>query len=292
MNEPLALCSLLLIAVTCTVSYSGFRNREVEKKFIFRPESILAGKEYYRLVTSAFLHAGWSHLIWNMVGLYIFGRIVEWSLGAGDLLLIYFGAVIGGSLLSLYVHRHHDYQAYGASGGVCGVIFAYLLLFPGAGIRLYFAVPIPGWLYAIGFMVGSFVAMKKAKDNIGHDAHLGGAIVGLLVAAALHPQAARYNWMIFLLVLVPAILLLVFLWLNPLFLPIPSFFDPALRAKNRRSQLPAYKREEMQVDALLEKVAKHGVHSLTAEENAFLNEVSGRYRRREESKKPESGLAI
>ena len=193
MHEPLAGCSLLLIAVTCAVSYAGFRNPAMEEKYIFRPDSILAGKEYYRLVTSAFLHSGWGHLTWNMVGLYVFGRLIEWSLGVTDLLLIYFGSVIGGGLLSLYVHRHHDYLAYGASGGVSGIVFAYLLLFPGAGIALYFAVPIPGWLYAIGFMVGSFVALKKAKDNIGHDAHLGGAIVGLLIAAALHPQAARYN---------------------------------------------------------------------------------------------------
>ena len=292
MNEPMAWCSLLLIATTCGVSYAGFRSREVEQKLIFQPDSILAGKEYYRLVTSAFLHSGWNHLLWNMLGLYLFGRTIEWSLGAADLLLIYFGSVIGGSLLALYVHRHHDYLAYGASGGVSGVIFAYLLLFPGAGIQLYFAVPMPGWLYAIGFMVGSFVAMKKAGDNIGHDAHLGGAIVGLLVAAALHPQAAIYNWTIFLLVLVPAILLLAYLWFNPLFLPIPSFFDRVVRARNQRSQMPAYKQETRRVDALLEKIARNGVDSLTAEERAFLQRVSGKYRRRAESKKPESGLAI
>ena len=262
------------------------------RECIFRPESILADKEYYRLVTSAFLHSGWSHLVWNMVGLYLFGRILEWSLGAEDLLLIYFGSVIGGGLLALYVHRHHDYLAYGASGGVSGIIFAFLLLFPGAGINLYFAVPIPGWLYAIGFLVGSFVAMKRAKDNIGHDAHLGGAIVGLLVAAALRPQAALYNWTIFLLVLVPAILLLIYLWVNPLFLPMPSFFDRVVRARNQRSQMPAYKQENLRVDALLEKIGRNGVDSLTGEERAFLQRFSGKYRRRAESKKPESGLAI
>jgi membrane associated rhomboid family serine protease len=278
--------------VTCVVSYAGFRSREVEEKLIFRPESILAEKEYYRLVTCAFLHSGWNHLLWNMVGLYIFGRIVEWSLGVTSLLAIYFGAVIGGSLLSLYVHRHHQYQAYGASGGVCGVVFAYLLLFPGAGIRLYFALPIPGWLYAIGFMVGSIVAMKQARDNIGHDAHLGGAIVGLLIAAALHPEAALANWTIFLLVLVPAILLLVYLWLNPLWLTIRPFWARGFPTKSRRSKLPAYKQENARVDALLDKVARDGMHSLTAEERAFLEGVSNRYRRREESKKPESGLAI
>jgi membrane associated rhomboid family serine protease len=292
MNEPLAWCSLLLIAVTCGISYAGFRSREVEEKLMFRPESILARKEYYRLVTSAFLHSGWSHLLWNMVGLYLFGSILEWSLGLTDLLAIYFGAVIGGSLLSLYVHRHHEYQAYGASGGVCGVVFAYLLLFPEGGVMMYFAVPIPGWLYAIGFMVGSFVAMKRARDNVGHDAHLGGAIVGLLVAAALHPQAARDNWLIFLLVLVPAILLLVYLWVNPLFLPIPSFLEPARRARIRRASQPTYKQEDARVDALLDKVARDGVHSLTDEERAFLERVSSKYRRRAESKKPESGLAI
>jgi membrane associated rhomboid family serine protease len=292
MNEPLALCNSLVILVTVAVSYAGFRNPGVEEKYIFRPESILAGKEYYRLVTSAFLHAGWGHLLWNMASLYLFGGPLEWSFGKTDFLLIYFGAVIGGNLLSLYVHRHHDYQAYGASGGVCGVIFAYILLFPGAGIRLYFAVPIPGWLYAIGFMVGSFVALKKARDNIGHDAHLGGAILGLLIAAGLHPDAVAYNLKIFLLVLGLAIILLIYLWLNPLFLRLPSLYDRLFRARNRRSHLPRYEQEKVQVDAILDKIANSGANSLTAEERALLEEVSGKLRRRAESKKPESGLAI
>ena len=145
MSEPLAWCNLLVILVTVAVSYAGFRDPEVERKYIFRPESILAGKEYYRLVTSGFLHAGWGHLVCNMVSLYLFGSMLELSMGRADFLLIYFGSVIGGSLLSLYVHRHHDYLAYGASGGVCGVIFAYILLFPGAGVRLYLSRADP-WL--------------------------------------------------------------------------------------------------------------------------------------------------
>ena len=292
MNEPLALCNLLLILVTVGVSYAGFRNPGVEEKYIFRPESILAGKEYYRLVTSAFLHAGWGHLMWNMVSLYLFGGTLEWALGRTNFLMVYFGAVIGGNLLSLYVHRHHDYLAYGASGGVCGVIFAYILLFPGAGISLYFAVPIPGWLYAIGFMVGSFVALKQAKDNIGHDAHLGGAIVGLLITAALHPEAVSDNWKVFLLVLGLSVLLLIYLWLNPLFLSSPSFFNRPFRARNRQSSLPRHKQETLQVDAILEKIARSGANSLTPEERALLEQASGKLRRRAESKKPESGLAI
>jgi len=292
MSEPLAWCNFLVILATVAVSYAGFRNPGVEAKYIFRPESILAGKEYYRLVTSAFLHAGWGHLLWNMVSLYLFGGTLEWALGRTNFLLIYFGAIIGGNLLSLYVHRHHDYVAYGASGGVCGVIFAYILLFPGAGIMLYFAVPIPGWLYAIGFMVGSFVALKKAKDNIGHDAHLGGAIIGLLIAAALRPEAVAYNLKVFLIVLVLSVLLLIYLWLNPLFLPMPAFFGRPFRARTGQSNLPRHKQEATQVDAILDKMAKSGAESLTAEERALLESVSGKLRRRAESKKPESGLAI
>ncbi len=292
MNEPLALCSFVLILATVAVSYAGFRDPRLEEKLIVRPQSILAGKGYYRRVTSAFLHAGWSHLLWNMVGLYCFGRVLEWSLGPAGFLLIYFGSVIGGDLLSLYVHRHHDYAAYGASGGVCGLVFAYILLFPGAGIGLYLVVPLPGWLYALGFLVGSFVALKSAKDNVGHDAHLGGAIVGLLIAAALHPEAALYNWKVFLLVFVPAVLLLVYVWFNPLFLPVHSFFERPFGRRQRRTNLPQRNREDLQVDAILDKIAKRGTDSLTPEEKARLEEVSAKYRRRADSKKPDSGLAI
>lgn len=292
MYEPALSTSLLLILITVVVSFLGFRNRAVEEKYIFCPERILAGKQYYRLVTSAFLHAGWGHLVWNMVALYCFGPMVEWALGRGGFLLVYFGAVVGGDLLSLYVHRHHEYWSYGASGGVCGVVFAYLLLFPGAGVALYFALPIPGWLYAIGFLVGSFVAMKRGRDNIGHDAHLGGAIVGLLIAAALEPEAVRENLEVFLLVLVPAVLLLAYLWINPLFLPVPAFLSGSCRVRKEILPRPKHQREAPEVDAILEKIAKSGLDSLTPDERARLDEASGKYRRRAESKKPDSGLAI
>ncbi len=292
MNEPVAVGSFVLILVTVAVSYGGFRDPGLEAKLIFNPESILAGKQYYRLVTSALLHSGWSHLLWNMVGLYCFGKVLELSLGPAEFLLLYFGAIIGGSLLSLFVHRHHDYAAYGASGGVCGLVFAYILLFPGAGIGLYFLVPLPGWLYALGFLVGSFVGLKTARGNVGHDAHLGGAIVGLLIAAALHPEAARYNWRVFLLVLVPSVLLLIYLWCNPLFLPLASFFGGRFQARSRRARLPRHKAEAVQIDAILDKISRDGEASLTAEERAALEETSAKYRRRADSKKPQSGLAI
>jgi membrane associated rhomboid family serine protease len=293
MNEPFAPCTIAVIVLTGVCSFFGFRSRALEEKYIFQPENILAGKEYYRLVSSAFLHADWWHLIFNMLSLYFFGPTLELVFGASNFLMIYFGSILGGGLLSLYVHRHHDYRAHGASGGVCGIIFAYILLFPGSRIGMFF-VPfmIPGWLYAIAFMLVSFYGMKEQnKGNIGHDAHLGGAIIGLLLAAAAHPEYVRYNLKIFLIVLVAALLLLVYLWFNPLFLPVSSFLDRR-RTHRGRSTLPKHKKESLQVDAVLEKISKRGIESLTAEEKSLLEEVSGKFQRRADAKKPESGLTI
>ena len=293
MHEPAITMTTLLIIGTGVWSFIGFKNPSIEEKYIFHPASIIAGKEYYRLITSGFLHADWSHLILNMLSLYFFGPSVEFALGTGKFLAIYFGSVVGGNLMSLYVHRHHHYFAYGASGGVCGMIFAHILLFPGSDIRMfYLPIGIPGWAYAIGFMVYSFYGMKENnRDRIGHDAHLGGSIVGLLITAAVDPESVRENLLIFLIVLISAALLL-YLWFNSLFLPLRSFITRKTRSGLRNSNLPPHKRENLQVDAVLEKIARSGIESLTDREKALLDEVSGKYRRRSESKKPDSGLAI
>jgi membrane associated rhomboid family serine protease len=294
MNEPVAICNLLIIGLTTLMSWLAFRNPVLEDRYIFEPRAILAGKEYYRLVSSAFLHSGWGHLVLNMISLYFFGGPLELAFGGKHFLIIYLGAIIGGDLLSLFVHRCHEYRAYGASGGVCGIIFAYLLLFPGASIHQFGLPAMPGWLYAIGFLVSSFIAMKADRDNIGHDAHLGGAIIGLLIAAALHPWYAQTNWKIFATVLSAAILLLIYLWINPLFLPIRVFNRQHLntRSRFRSSQVPAYKRQILQIDAILEKINKTGMESLSAEERELLLSASAKFQSRAESKKPESGLAI
>jgi len=289
----LPICNLLVISLTCLMSWLAFRNPSLEEKYIFDPKAILAGKQYFRLVTSGFLHSGWAHLILNMASLYCFGGPLETFFGAKDFLLIYFGGMIGGDLLSLYVHRYHEYRSYGASGGVCGIIFAFVLLFPGASIgQFLMPVPIPGWLYCIGFVVMSFFAMKADRDNVGHDAHLGGAILGFLIAAALHPRFVRVNWEVFIVVLSAAVLLLVYVWINPLFLPVTAFFGRGSKANSRPGSMPFHKREVLQIDAILEKISVSGLDSLSPEERELLLNTSAKFQSRAESKKPESGLAI
>jgi membrane associated rhomboid family serine protease len=291
-TEPFAIVTVLLIAVTCAVSYAGFLKPDVVSKYIFSPERILAGREYYRLVTSAFLHADGRHLFFNMLSLFLFGSRLELVFGVPQFLAIYFGAILGGSLLSLYVHRHHQYLAYGASGGVCGTIFAYILLFPGAYIYMYVPIPIPGWLYAIGYLLISFFGLKENRGNIGHDAHLGGAIIGFLIAAGMNFDVAHENARLFFLVLGVSVALLIYLWMNPMFLPVSVFIGGPKQWKQKSSTMPKHRRETLEIDAILEKISKRGVESLTEPERAMLDEVSGKYRRRADSNKPDSGLAI
>jgi len=289
------ICTYLIIALTIWVSYLGFKSLAFEQKYIFNPEAILAGKEYYRAVTSAFLHSGWPHLIFNMLSLYWFAGPIELGYSRSEFVGIYFGSIVGGSLLSLYVHRHHVYQAYGASGGVCGVLFAYMLLFPGSHIQIfYLPIAIPAWLYAIGYILYMFYGMQTGKlGNIGHDAHLGGAMIGFLIAAGLHPEAARENLAVFLGVFISGVLLLIYLWRSPLLLPVSTVFHtPFAKNKSGSTSLPIHKRETLETDAILDKIAKKGIHSLSSEEKALLDRMSSKYRRRSDSQKPESGLAI
>jgi len=291
--------NLIIIAITCWISYLGFKQWEFEQRYIFWPQAILAGREYYRLLSSGFLHANGAHLAMNMVSLFFLGPAIEQEYGATQFLLIYFAGIVGGNLLSLWIHRHHDYRAYGASGGVCGIVFAHIFLFPGGRLMmLYLPIPMPSWLYALVFLGGSFYALKSGQDNVGHDAHLGGALVSLFTVAALHPSIIQYNPVLFGVVVVATALLFLYLVKNPLFLPMrdvgwswkPRFAWPWRRA--RVKVLPDYQPEPRRLDAILEKVSDKGIESLTPEERQFLDSVSIKYRDRATSKKPKSGLAI
>jgi membrane associated rhomboid family serine protease len=292
MQELSAPGTIGLIILTVLVSLNGFRDRAFCERNLFSVYEILAGKEYRRLVTSAFLHADLAHLTLNMVSLYLFGQYIEAAVGIGQFLVIYFAAVIGGDLLALWLHRHHEYRAYGASGGVCGVIFSYVLLFPDSGIS-FFMLPfwIPGWLYAILYLAGSFFALKSQLGNIGHDAHIGGAVIGLWITALLVPAAARQHLNIFLGISAVGALGCVYLFKNPMLLPLRSFLPSGSnRSQSRQHSKPI--KESAEIDAILEKIGREGIHSLTPREAALLKSTSEKYQRRADSQKPQSDLII
>lgn len=270
---------LLLIVANVAFSYKGFTNQAFFKGYKFEVDKILIGKDYRRLITSGFLHIGWMHLAFNMISLYAFSELIEINLGAWKYLAIYFGSLIGGNLLSLFIHRHHgDYSAVGASGAVCGVIFASIALFPGMDINFFGvdALAIPGWLYGIVYVLYSIYGIKSAKDNIGHDAHLGGALVGMAVALLLVPAAFQENYITILIITVPAIAFIYFIIKKPHTLLIDSFHAKAQQHYYSIDHKYNIERSinQKEIDRILDKISRSGMDSLNRSEKEALKKYS------------------
>ncbi|SEF58460.1 Membrane associated serine protease, rhomboid family [Halpernia humi] len=203
---------LLIIAATAIFSYYGWQNLHIFEKYKFNVGAILRNKEYVRLVSAGFLHADPMHLIFNMLTLYFFGPIVLQYFGVLGFLLIYFGSIILGNVFSLYLYKSQSwYSAIGASGGVSGILFAAIGMFPFLGIQFFFIpIDIPGYLFGLGYFGYSVYSMlnPRANDNIGHAAHLGGAGFGLLYVIAIEPAAAIQNSVYLFIMAIPLLYML------------------------------------------------------------------------------------
>jgi len=204
--------TIAIIAVTALVSAGGFSSIPFREKYLFEPGAILNRREYHRLITSGFLHADWGHLFVNMFSFYSFGGPIEKIFGFPTLLVIYFSSILGGNLLSLLLHRKGPYRALGASGGVCGIVYAAIFLMPGGSVYVFpVPVPIPSYIYAILFVLISFFGIRGQWGNIGHDAHLGGAIIGLLVTTLFYPGIVAESFLLWAAVM--GLSLALFFWL-------------------------------------------------------------------------------
>ncbi|MGC3959622.1 MAG: rhomboid family intramembrane serine protease [Verrucomicrobiota bacterium] len=268
-----------VLVITGAITFLAFRRQRLQERLMFKPFEILRHKQYDRMLTAGLIHADWIHFAFNAFSFYSFAENIEARYGPLPLLAIYLAAIFGGSLLSLIIHRKEDYSALGASGGVCGVIFASIFLLPGSSIMMFpIPVGIPTIIYAVIFLVGSYWAHRRRADNIGHDAHLGGAIVGLLVATAMYPQLIQAAPGLFATVLILSLIILFLLIRDPLALfghrsgthDVPLGSDRAQRYESNRRR-----NEKMaEVDELLDKVAKRGMHSLSANERKRLETLS------------------
>ena len=189
MIQNIPLVALLLIGVTVLVSLNGFKNDSFFLKYHFLIHKIKAG-EYFRLLTSGFLHVSTTHILFNMVTFYFFVNIVVDGLGNFPFLVLYFGSLLGGNIFAYLFHFNDPYySAVGSSGAVTGVLFSALLLYPGIELMLFFIpIPIPGYLFGIGYMIYTLYGMKAQNDQIGHTAHFGGAIGGILITILFVPR--------------------------------------------------------------------------------------------------------
>jgi membrane associated rhomboid family serine protease len=208
---------LLIIALTVITSIKGFRDTAFFDRYKFNVGAILGtSKQWDRLVTSATLHGDTVHLLFNMLTLYFFSDIIIYNphFGVWHYLAIYFLSIAGGGLLSLWIHRkEYYYSAIGASGGVVGILFAAIAIYPNMPIG-FFLIPIkfPGWIFGIIYLGFSIYGMLKNIGNIGHDAHMGGAAVGLIMTVAFAPELLFKNLIYTGLMAIPLIVLAYLVW--------------------------------------------------------------------------------
>ncbi len=272
------IAGLILIIINIAFSYKGFINDSFFEGYKFEVDKILVQKDYKRLITSGFLHVNWTHLIFNMISLLAFSGIIEHDLGVVRFLIVYFTSLLGGDLLSLFVHRNHgDYSAVGASGAVCGIIFAAIALFPGMDINFFFLpVSIPGWIYGVAYVLYSIYGIRSNKDNIGHEAHLGGALIGMTVALLMEPSAFAENYQTILIITVPTIAFICLIITKPQILFIDNFyFKTHKKYYSVDHKYNAEKKaKQKEIDLILDKIGKTGMGSLTRKEKEKLEEYS------------------
>ena len=199
-----------IIVANVVMSYKGFNDLSFFRKYEFHIGSIRAG-EQIRMISSAFLHADWSHLFFNMFTLYMFAPVVIGYFGSVSFLLIYIGSLLCGSLLTLFFHQNdYSYRAVGASGAVTGILYAAILLNPEMSLYMYFIpIPIPAYVFGIGYLLYSIYGMRAKNDNIGHTAHFGGAIGGYVITLFKQPSMLVENRLMVILLAIPIVLLFV-----------------------------------------------------------------------------------
>jgi membrane associated rhomboid family serine protease len=199
-----------VIIVTCLFSWKGFNDPSFFNKYLFNVGRIKAG-EQYRMFSSALLHGDLMHLAFNMYSLYMFAPLLVYFFGSIKFLIIYIFSIAIGSLLSLEINKNNSYYtAIGASGGVMGVIYSAILINPDMGLYFFFIpIRIPAYLFAIGYLAYSVFGIKKSIGNIGHEAHIGGALGGIIITGALNFDLITSNIVLLVLMLIPIVALYV-----------------------------------------------------------------------------------
>lgn len=199
MNTALFTATYGLIAANVIISLAALNSRNIMSQAIMWPYGVQSRKEYYRFITSGFLHADFMHLFFNMFTLFFFGRNIELIFSALDLggrasyLLLYFGALVVSDLPSYFKHREHpEYHSLGASGAVAAIVFASVVFSPWEAVYLYGALKISALLFAVLYIIYCIYMGKRAQDNINHDAHLWGACFGftftLILVGIMKPE--------------------------------------------------------------------------------------------------------
>ena len=204
-----------IIAINILMSLKGFNDSNFFDRYKFSVGAINAGQKD-RMLTSGFLHVDFSHLFFNMFTLFFFAPVVIDWLNPIKFVIIYVISLLAGSLLSLVFHKDEPYySAVGASGAVTGILYAAILFEPNMTLGLLFIpLPIPAYVFGIGYLLYSIYGMKSRLGNIGHTAHFGGAIGGYVTTLIFLPSLLETDTLMVGLLAIPIILLFILLKLG------------------------------------------------------------------------------
>ncbi len=208
--QGINIATLIIIVANVLFSMKGVNDFSFFEKFKFNIAGIHRG-EQIRMFSSGFLHADYTHLLFNMLTLYFFADIVIVNLGIFKFVLIYVLSLLVGNLLSFAFHKdEYHYSAIGASGAVTGILYSAILFYPNMSLFLFFIpIPIPAWIFGILYLLYSIYGMKKSLGNIGHDAHFGGAIAGYVLTLLFAPGLIQTNLKFVIALAIPIVLLFV-----------------------------------------------------------------------------------
>lgn len=192
--------TLYILIATCILSFICFTNDELRNRFIFSPYIIREQKQWYRFISSGFIHADWMHLVINMFVLYMFGGVVEnyfntvfEERGPFNYVLMYFGGMAVSTIRTYHKHKFDTgYRALGASGAVSAVVFSYIVFNPLENLCLYGILCMPGIIFGAAYLVYCYYAGKRGLGLVNHDAHMWGALFGFFFTILLKPYLAIY----------------------------------------------------------------------------------------------------
>ena len=184
-STPVAL--IILIATVAISLYTIYGNHTLLYKMMFSPFEAVRYNKWYTLITSGFVHADLTHLLFNMFTFYFFAFQLESAVGAVNFLIIYFGSMVFADVISLVKHKDNpNYRSLGASGAISGVLFSAILYFPSSSLMIFpLPIPIPAPIFGLLYLAWCFYAERNAQDNINHSAHLMGALAGIVITLAI-----------------------------------------------------------------------------------------------------------
>ncbi len=190
--------TLIILLITVAISLAALGNKGLFFKFLLNPYQAFHRKEYWRFLTSGFIHNSYAHLGFNMFTFYFFGGLVEntfhYRFGETDgtvlFVLLYLSAIVISDLPVAFKHKDNPgYNSLGASGAVSAVVFASILYYPTNKIYLFGLIGLPGFILGTIYVIYSYRQGKNMGGNINHEAHLYGAIYGLIFGLLVYPQA-------------------------------------------------------------------------------------------------------